>query len=183
MKLKTRPDPYPISHRVKPFFKGIIDASPLVEIALEGLSRDLPQERRKEYIGKIARSGSTRHIFRAFLGGLSVKEQDALGDAYEAKYQAAKNQYDQDVYGSESALGAPMTWQLKKRYIMDTVTDAFILLRDGYVVSEKAQLSLAGIIYADGLVEHAQELVGNRALNVFAVQILRFKCHGEEREA
>jgi hypothetical protein len=183
MKLKHQADPYPLRDRVRPFFKGIMDASPLVEVSLEGLKRDLGAKRRENYIVKVARSGSTNHIFRAFLSGLSEAEQDMLGEAFEKRYEAAKSQYDRDVYESESALGAPMTFELKRMYIRDSVGNAFMLLRDGHVGSEKAQLIFAGIIYADGLVEHAIELIGNKSLGAFAQQILKFKCYGNEHVA
>lgn len=180
--MTTKPihaDPYPLRDRVRPFFRGLVSASPLVEVALEGLKRDLPDDSRRKYVSRIAGAGSTRHIFRAFLWGLRPSEQDLLGEAFEAKYHAAKLGYDRDIYESESALGAPAVWEMKKRYMAEALGDAVMLLREGHVASEKAEMAFASLIWADGMRESASELLeGGRVRSMFARHILGFKSSG-----
>lgn len=166
---------YSMRQKIGPFIRGLLDASPLVEIALSGLERDVAESERSAYIGRIAERGSTSHIFRAFQSGLGIGEQEALASAFERRYEASKLQYEKDLHGSESALSAPMLLELRRTYMRDSVAHAFILLRDGYVESERAQLDFASIIYADGLKEHADELMRVGSLRNCARQVLRHK--------
>lgn len=162
--------PYPLRQKVGPFIRGLLEASPLVEVAVSGLGRGITAGERAGYISRIAGRGAARHIYRAFLFGLDEDEQETLGRAFELRYEASRRMGE----GAQGRWGS----RVGEMEARDMVASAFILLRDGHVDSVKAQLGFACILYADGMKEHASELISKGRLGRMALEVLVSKCNG-----
>jgi hypothetical protein len=166
---------YRFKDKIKPFLRGLLEASPLVEVAIEGLKRAVPEDLRKEYQYRIAKNGTTEQIHAALLAGVGKETQDMFAAAFEHKFNMTKQGYDERVYSSESALSAPGTFAMKDRYIKSTIEQIIRLFHGGKINSGEAQRTFALIIFADGTSEQAKELLACDSVGGQARHILIFK--------
>ncbi len=169
--------PYALRDRIRPFMAGLLEGTPLVEVAIEGLRRGPPDDLRRDYESRILRGGSTEQIHAALLIGLCEDSQERMAVAFEHRFGLSRDGYMRKVEASESAMNGHALLKAGERYVKDTIGQVKRLLESGKVTSDKAQMELASIIYAHGTAEDAQEaLSGGRPISQFARHILSFKC-------
>ncbi len=175
--MTTFKKPYHLRDRVRPFMAGLLEGTPLVEVALEGLRRGPPDDLRREYESRILRGGSTEQIHAALLTGLGGESQDRMAIAFEHRFGLTRDSYRRKVESSESSMNGFALLQEGDRYVKDTIGQIKRMFASRMITSEKAQMELASMIYAHGSAEDATEIIaGGHATSQFARHVLRFKC-------
>ncbi|MFN7991743.1 MAG: hypothetical protein U0R44_06330 [Candidatus Micrarchaeia archaeon] len=172
---------YLTRHKIKPFLAGLLEGSPLVEVAIEGLKRPIADDLRREYELRVARHGNTEQIHAAMLAGCSNESQDMLAAAFEHKYNLRMNSEHERAYTSESGMHASVVLEISDRYKKHTLGQIVRLLKSGKVSADKAQMTFASMIFAEGSAEQASELLtSGKVSSMFARHVLRFKLgeHG-----
>ncbi len=168
---------YRFRDKVKPFLSGLLEGSPLVEVAVEGLRRGVDADLRRQYEIRVATHGSTEQIHAALLAGLEGDAQDLMALTFQQRFRLTLAEYSRKVESSESGMNGYNLLREGEKYLKATMEQAARLLKSGKVTSEKAQTELASMIYADGTVEQARELLSSDKVDsVFARHILTFKC-------
>lgn len=168
---------YTFRDKIKPFLTGLLDGSPLVEVAVEGLRRGVDADLRKEYEIRIATHGSTEQIHAALLAGLEEDAQDLMALSFQQRFRLTLAEYARKVESSESGMHGYNLVREGEKYLKATMEQVVRLLKSGKVCSEKAQTELASMIYADGTIEQARELIScGKVDSAFARHILAFKC-------
>jgi hypothetical protein len=168
---------YTFRDKIKPFLAGLLEGTPLVEVAVEGLRRGVDAERRKEYEIRIATHGSTEQIHAAMLSGLEPDTQDLMAVTFQQRYKLTLIEYSKKVESSESGMQGYNLVREGEKYLKSTMEQAVRLLRSGKVTSAQAQMDLASMIYTDGSEAQAREaLAGGKITATYARHILRFKC-------
>jgi hypothetical protein len=181
-KKRFRIDPsvegYGLRSKIKPFLAGLLEGSPLVEVAIEGLRRGVSGGRRRDYELRIARHGSTEQIHAALLCGCGIGIQELMAEAFQARYNITLAEYSKKVESSESGMNGHNLVRAGAEYVKATMEQAARLLRSGTVDSDKAQTDFAAMIFADGTEEQAKDvLASGKITSHFAGHILRFKAH------
>ncbi len=173
---------YPLRERLRPFISGLLEGTPLVEVAIEGLRRGPPDDLRREYETRILQGGSTEQIHAAMLIGLSGEAQDRMAVAFKKRYQITLVEYTKKVESSESGMHGFGLVREREKYIKRTVEQAARLLAAGKVTSECAQEELAWVLAVDGTPEQAREVIaGGKVTCGTAYQMLRFKTGRDSR--
>src|SRR5512143_250827 len=168
---------YTLRDKIKPFLAGLLEGSPLVEVAVEGLRRGVDAERRADYEIRVATHGSTEQIHAAMLSGLGEDTQDLMAASFQQRYRLTLAEYAKKVESSESGMNGYNLVREGEKYLKATMEQAARMLKSGKVTSEKAQTELASMIFADGTVEQARELLAcDNVDSAFAKHILTFKC-------
>jgi hypothetical protein len=172
---------YTFRDKIKPFLAGLLEGSPMVEVAVEGIRKGVGGEARKAYERRVAASGSTEQIHAALLAGLETHAQELMVISFQQRYRLTLADYGRKVESSESGMHGYNLVRDGEKYVKATMDQATRLLKSGKVTSERAQTDLASMIFADGTEEQARELLaGDRVTCGFARHILTFKC-GEHR--
>ena len=172
---------YRLRDRIRPFRAGLLEGSPLVEVAVEGLRRGVDAELRKDYEIRVATHGSTEQIHAAVLAGLDDDVQELMAVSFLHRFRMTLAEYSRKVESSESGMNGYNLVRDGERYLKDTMEQVVRMLKSGNVTSDKAQTELATIIYSDGTEQQARELLScGRVSGKFARHILTFKC-GDHR--
>ncbi len=168
---------YTFRDKIKPFLAGLLEGSPLVEVAVEGLRRGVDADLRRQYEIRIATHGSTEQIHAALLAGLEGDAQDLMALTFQQRFKLTLAEYSRKVESSESGMNGYNLLREGERYLKATMEQAVRLLKSGKVTSDKAQTEFASLIYSDGTVEQARELLAcGKVDSAFARHILGFKC-------
>ncbi len=168
---------YRFRDKVKPFLAGLLEGSPLVEVAVEGLRRGVGADLRRQYEIRVATHGSTEQIHAALLAGLEGDIQDLMALSFQQRFRLTLAEYSRKVESSESGMNGYNLLREGDKYLRATTEQAARLLKSGKLTSDKAQTEFASLIYSDGTVEQARELLSSDKVDsVFARHILTFKC-------
>ena len=167
----------------RPVFRGLVgliddSSGPLVEIAMDSLlsKRDIPPELRITYMKRILVSATTEQIYKLIMNECPKDEQEVLVKAFDLRYAQTKTKFDEKIQTAESGMHASNLFARCGEYKKITLVQTRDMLTSGKLTSEKAQQTLASIIWAEGTEQQAREILERGSVIGFAQHILLFKC-------
>jgi hypothetical protein len=158
---------FTLMQKSRAFMRGLASGSPLLEVAKEGLSRELGEERHVAYAERIRKSGVASVASEALANGVRTERAECILAAAISDPDMAFGLLINRIPVSESA----ETVLANNLAAADDGFSCYVLLKLQTVRSHEAQEILAHAVHEGGMSDRAAELLLSSSLGSRGAQI------------